>query len=95
MLQNLCRELTGLDKISRIFCDEGCGGQVKRSTGTVTTSFRMGRYTSTIGVYDNHFFLDVVILRSGEDEGSTKYPSTTIGTTTRIRSEDNSGVGNV
>jgi hypothetical protein len=56
--------------------------KLREVQGTCTTSVRKGYYTSTSGTYDNHFGSEEVICRSGENEGSTKYPSTMIGTTT-------------
>jgi hypothetical protein len=78
-----------MDRLSGRSRDEGCGGQVKRSVGKGTTRFKENNYTSTSLKYDNHFGSQVVILRSGEYEGSKEYPSTTFGTAGGRRSNDN------
>jgi hypothetical protein len=58
-----------------------------KAIGTCIRSFKKGHYASTSGMYGNNFRTVVVIPRSGENEGSMEYPTTTFRTTVGRSSE--------
>jgi hypothetical protein len=78
-----------VDRVDRISIDEGHSGQYKRGERIGTTGGRKCSYTTTSSMHINHSHSTTGIGRSGENEGSTKYPAIETETTARRGSVGN------
>jgi hypothetical protein len=82
-----------VDKVDRRYEDEGRRGQAKRCARIGTTCDRKGGYTTTGSTHGSRSRSTIDRGRSGENEGSKKYPTAKIGTTARRSSVGNWRVG--